>query len=34
MHGADGKFAVSLAFRNMFADHVNRAKGVAKNRGR
>ena len=34
MHGADGKFAVSLASRNMFADHVNRAKGAAKSRGR
>jgi uncharacterized protein (DUF305 family) len=27
MHGADGKFAVFLAFRNMFADNVNLPNG-------
>jgi hypothetical protein len=33
MHGADGKFAVFLAFRNMFADTVNRANGPVETRG-
>jgi uncharacterized protein (DUF305 family) len=33
MHGADGKFAVFLAFRNMFADNVNLANGSVEDRG-
>jgi uncharacterized protein (DUF305 family) len=33
MHGADGEFAVFLAFRNMFADTVNRANGPVETRG-